>query len=251
MAAVKENLDSEKRTALWSAKMYRSVQAAAARRRPRVPRTAESAAVRAEILGAAEAVFARTGYAGATTQAIARRARVQKRMLFYYFRSKDDLYTEVLDQFLARVQAIHERFRRDPGPLGLHEVVAGLTRFVAANPNPVRILMREIMDEGTHLRRIVSRYAGPLFAAGMEETQQNMRRGLFRREDPMHTLVNVGGLTFFYFLITPLLRQVWDRDPLAPETLEERILATSRFILGGLTAGAKRPVRVAATSGAR
>jgi AcrR family transcriptional regulator len=199
--------------------------------------TSDPGAVRTRILRAAEEVFASKGYAGATTQQIARLAGVQKRMLFYYFPSKNDLYTHVLDGFLAGIRDIHMRFHERPGPAGLQQIVAGIIRFVAAHPDPVRILLREIMDDGPHLRRIVDRSVGPLFADGMAETRRNMSQGVFRVEDPMHTLVNIGGLTMFYLLILPLLRQVWDRDPLAPETLEERIEATTRFVRQGMLSG--------------
>jgi AcrR family transcriptional regulator len=167
-------------------------------------------------------------------------------MLFYYFSGKEDLYGQVLDRFLQGIRDIHVRFHEDPGPVGLQEIIAGLIRFVAANPNPVRLLIREIMDDGPQLDRIVARYVGPLFADGMAETRRNMDRGIFGSGDPMHALVNVGGLTIFYLLIVPLLRRVWERDPLAVETLEERIEATARFALRGLMA---EPRPVAADSG--
>jgi AcrR family transcriptional regulator len=192
--------------------------------------------MRERILRAAEEVFARDGYAGATTHEIARRAGIQKRMLFYYFQSKDQLYGLVLDGLLGGIRDIHSRFHGNPGALGLQDIVAGLIRFVAVNPNPVRILFREIMDNGPHLDRIVDSYIGPLFHHGMTETSRNMARGVFRSEDPMHPLINVGGLTVFYLLNTPLLERLWDRDPLAPDTLEERIEATTRFVLGGMLA---------------
>lgn len=191
---------------------------------------------RERLLRAAEEVFALKGYAGATTQEIATLAGVQKRMLFYYFPGKEQLYTQVLDGFLQGIRDIHIRFHGDPGPVGLREIIAGLIRFVAANPNPVRILIREIMDDGPHLGRVVERYVGPLFADGIAETQRNMDQGIFGRDDPMHALVNIGGITVFYLLIAPLLRQVWGRDPLAPDTLEERIESTARFALRGLMA---------------
>lgn len=196
---------------------------------------------RTRILRAAEHVFASKGYAGATTQQIARLAGVQKRMVFYYFSSKNALYAHVLDGFLAGIRDIHARFHEHPGPVGLQETVAGIIRFVAANPDPVRILLREIMDDGPHLRRIVDRYVGPLFAEGIAETRRNMTAGVFHPEDPMHTLVNIGGLTMFYLLILPLLRQVWDRDPLAPETLDERVEATTRFVRDGMLAAGLPP----------
>ncbi len=206
--------------------------------RRRVPRAQENRTgpARERLLHAAEQVFALKGYAGATTQEIAALAGLQKRMLFYYFADKDELYAQVLDGFLQGIRDIHVRFHGDPGPIGLQEIIGGLIRFVAANPNPVRILIREIMDDGPHLARVIERYVGPLFADGIVETQRNMDRGIFGRDDPMHTLVNIGGITIFYLLIAPLLRQVWRRDPLAPDTLEERIASTARFALRGLMA---------------
>jgi AcrR family transcriptional regulator len=216
-------------------------------RPPSDPRTA-----RLRILRAAEHVFASKGYAGATTQQIARLAGVQKRMVFYYFSSKNALYGQVLDGFLAGIRDIHARFHEHPGPVGLQKIVEGIIRFVAANPDPVRILLREIMDDGPHLRRIVDRYVGPLFAEGIAETRRNMTAGVFQPEDPMHALINIGGLTVFYLLILPLLRQVWDRDPLAPETLDERVDATIRFVRDGMLAAtlpAEAPRRAGAEGG--
>ena len=56
----------------------------------------EGDGIRPRILDAAERVFAARGYAGATTREIAAAARIRKRMLFYYFPSKDLLYRAVL-----------------------------------------------------------------------------------------------------------------------------------------------------------
>ena len=52
---------------------------------------------RAAILAAAGNIFAKSGLAGARTDAIAQAARVNKAMLYYYFRSKDALYAAVLE----------------------------------------------------------------------------------------------------------------------------------------------------------
>jgi TetR/AcrR family transcriptional regulator len=204
-------------------------------------------AARDRILRAAETVFARKGYAGATTREIARAAGIQKRMLFYYFPGKERLYVATLDCFLERVRDIHSRFHGDPGPVGLGHVIAGLVRLVVLNPDPVRILMREIMDDGPHLRRIVERYVGPLFAAGIAETGRNMERGVFRREEPLQVLVNIGGLTVFYFVIAPLLRLVSGRDPLHPEAIERRIEAARRFALAAMLVAPEKATTTATT----
>src|SRR4051812_3781916 len=63
---------------------------------------ARSDQTRAAILAAAETEFARSGLAGARTDAIAAAAGVNKALLYYYFKSKETLYGAVIeDHFKA------------------------------------------------------------------------------------------------------------------------------------------------------
>jgi TetR/AcrR family transcriptional regulator len=190
--------------------------------------------VRHRILDAAEAVFAQRGYGAATTREIAHRAGIGKRMLFYYFASKEAVYRAVLDRVVAGMVAIHQRFRTDPGPLGLAEATEGITLFAAANLPALRVLTREIMDGGPYVGELVREHLGPLFAAGTAEVARNMDEGIFRSGDPMHVLVHVAGITLYYFQMLPVLERVWDRDPLAPATLVERAAAVRDCLLYGL-----------------
>ncbi len=196
--------------------------------------TADADAVRGRILDAAVQVFAARGFSGATTREIARTAGIQKRMLFYYFPTKDDLYRAVLERIVGALVGIHERFRADPGEIGIAEAASGVVAFAASNLDAVRVLLREIMDAGPHLPWLAEQYLGPLFARGADEVRRNMSAGVFRAGDPMHVLLHVGGLTLFYLLNVPLLRLVWERDPLAPATIEERAAAVRDCLLHGL-----------------
>src|SRR5467141_2507166 len=63
---------------------------------------------RERIMAAAQKEFAAHGFAGARTDAIARRARVNERMIFYCFGSKEGLYRAVLEQKLSNKAAIIE-----------------------------------------------------------------------------------------------------------------------------------------------
>lgn len=194
----------------------------------------DAAAARGRILDAAQAVFAARGYAAATTREIAERAGIAKRMLFYYFPNKDAVYHAVLERVIAGFAGIHDRFQGDPGPVGLGEVIEGMTHYVAANLDAFRVYLREIIDDGPHLESLARQYIKPMFDRGAEEVRRNMQEGVFRPGDPMHVLFNVGGLTLFYFLTLPMTRHVWDRDPLAPDTLAERAAAVRDALLFGL-----------------
>jgi TetR/AcrR family transcriptional regulator len=63
---------------------------------------------RERIMAAAQKEFAASGFAGARTDAIARRARVNERMIFYCFDSKEGLYRAVLKQKLSARAGIVE-----------------------------------------------------------------------------------------------------------------------------------------------
>src|SRR5438445_13220057 len=72
---------------------------------------------RAAILQAAVGEFSREGVAGARTDAIARSARVNKALLYYYFKDKEALYGAVLDQvFGGLTKAIQHTLAQDLRP---------------------------------------------------------------------------------------------------------------------------------------
>src|SRR6202044_221893 len=64
---------------------------------PRMGSRGQPEESRAAILQAAAKEFAELGIAGARTDAIAREARVNKALLYYYFKDKETLYGAVLD----------------------------------------------------------------------------------------------------------------------------------------------------------
>jgi TetR/AcrR family transcriptional regulator len=204
----------------------------AANRAPRdVPQSGD---VRARVLEAAELVFAERGYAGATTREIAERARIGKRMLFYYFPTKEAVYRAVLERIVTGLVAIHEQTRSQPGPIGLGDAIEGITHFTAQNLSAMKVWLREIIDGGPHLDELTRRYVGPLYEQAGQSVAQNMRTGVFRTGDPMQALISVGGVTLFYFLMVPMLRLMSQRDPLAADAVAERAAAARDCVLYGL-----------------
>lgn len=195
--------------------------------------------VRSRILSAAEEVFAERGYAGATTREIAERAGIGKRMLFYYFPTKDAVYRSVLERIITGLVAIYEHTRGEPGPVGMADGIDAITHFTAAHLPAMKVWLREIIDGGPHLEELTRRYMVPLYERAGAGVAKNMASGAFRAADPMHVLVNVGGVTLFYFLIAPMLRLIWDRDPLDPAVLGERAAAARVCLLYGLAGEAK------------
>jgi TetR/AcrR family transcriptional regulator len=190
--------------------------------------------VRTRVLAAAEAVFAERGYAGATTREIAERAGIGKRMLFYYFPTKDAVYRAVLERILQGLVAIYELSRNQPGAIGLAESIEGITHFTAQNLQATKVWMREIIDGGPHLADLTEKHLAGMYRQAGTTVARNMESGVFRSSDPVHVIASVGGVTLFYFLIVPMLRLIWDRDPLDPEVVAERARMARDLLLHGL-----------------
>ncbi|MFF8726493.1 TetR family transcriptional regulator [Streptomyces sp. NPDC015171] len=72
-------------------------------------RMRDAARSRAEILDAATQEFARAGYDGARIDEIAARTRTTKRMIYYYFGGKEQLFTAVLERASGVIRDAEQR----------------------------------------------------------------------------------------------------------------------------------------------
>src|ERR1700682_1851724 len=72
---------------------------------PRSLRQARDLSTARRIVATAEDIFAEQGLAGARMDEIARAAKVNKALLYYYFRSKEELYRFVLETLLSQLRA--------------------------------------------------------------------------------------------------------------------------------------------------
>lgn len=122
----------------------------APRRRRSKVRDAE--ATRDEILVAATEEFAEKGLFGARVEEIAARTATSKHMIYYYFGSKDGLYSAVLERAYAGFRSAENAVDYD-----LLDPVEALSLLVSntfdvhvANPETIRILMSENLDNARH-----------------------------------------------------------------------------------------------------
>src|SRR5713101_9389483 len=108
----------------------------AATSKPRMGSRGRPEESRAAILQAAVGEFSRESVAGARTDAIARSARVNKALLYYYFKDKESLYGAVLDQVFGGLLAcVGEVLSRDLPPRQKIIAYAGAHfDYVASHP---------------------------------------------------------------------------------------------------------------------
>lgn len=198
-----------------------------------------SARTRERILIAAKALFAEKGFEATSTQEIADHAGVNKRLIFYYFESKEELYLAALEDFFRGVEALLQNFcitsadLQDPW-LSLLRFSDNFIEYVSRSQEPIKILVREIMDDGKFLDKLNREYIKPILEAGEGYLSQLLVAGSDANHEVRHLLLSFGGANIFYFLLSPLLEKTWNVDATSKEHLEERKKEMRRFILRSL-----------------
>jgi AcrR family transcriptional regulator len=120
-----------------------------------MPRPKKSARVdtRARIFAAGVDEFAARGYDGAGVDRIARRARVNKALIYYYFESKRGLYREILHDGVNRLAAtLYAVIDAETSAVEkLDRYVEALDGFLHRNAHVPPIMLRELAEGGRHL----------------------------------------------------------------------------------------------------
>jgi AcrR family transcriptional regulator len=138
------------------------------------------------ILDAAAREFACRGFAGATVDRIARRARVNKAMLYYHFGSKRALYRALLRRMFTlagdRLQVIGATPRQPAEKLDA--AIAAVAELIRDHASFPAIMLREVADGGAHLdaETLAALSRVPQALAGI--IQEGISQGAFRPINP-------------------------------------------------------------------
>ena len=195
---------------------------------------------RAAILQAAAQEFAEYGIAGARIDAIAREARVNKALLYYYFKDKETLHSAVLEGAFSGLKAtLFQVLDSDlPPRRKIMAYVGAYFDFIASNQVYPRLMQREMMrareGQSPHFDKLVKNYFQPLFLRLSEVLRQGIAEGEFRKVDPVHFVPSMVAMIIFYFSSAPVMKKIVGFDPLVPERIAERRAAVLDFISAAL-----------------
>ena len=214
-------------------------------------------ASRRAILLAALVEFAQEGIAGARMDAIAAAAGVNKALLYYYFRDKEALYGAVLDDFFVRLLGRVTQALDGPGTAGERLLTYARAHFdcIAESFHYARLFQGELMSAGrgkpSHLTRVVEQYIRPISLRLIAVLQEGVANGEFRHVDAMQFAPSIAGMIVHYFVVAPVARKLFSRDPFSPDALQQRRAAVLDFIAAALFADQSAGVKLAAQVAAR
>jgi len=181
-----------------------------------------------EILAAATAEFAAHGFGGARIEAIAERAGVNKKLLYYYFEGKDELFLAVLEQTYADIRAAERDLHLEAmTPLqAIESMVVFTWRHYLAHPEFLALLNSENMQGAVHLKRSprIRQMNSPLIDDLAKVLKRGEKSGELRGGiDAMQLYISIAGLAYFYLSNKHTLGTIFGRDLMAKSALEERL----------------------------
>jgi TetR/AcrR family transcriptional regulator len=185
-------------------------------------RSRDAVRTKAEILAMATSEFATKGYAGARVDEIAARTSTTKRMLYYYFGSKEQLYVAVLERAYAVIRSLEQELDVEHlDPQDAIRQLAGLTfDHHESHPDFIRLVSIENIHHAEYLAR--SEVLPGLASTALEVLTGILARGaaegVFRTDvDPLDVHMMISSFCVFRTANRDTFNVIFGRDMLAAD----------------------------------
>lgn len=195
-----------------------------------------------DILDAACDEFALLGLGGARMDRIAERAGVNKRLIYYYFDSKESLFRAVLERSYEHIRSEEQKLNlTQVEPIeGIRRLISFTWNYYLEHPEFLTLLNSENLHRARHLKTSNKARSlnSPLIDAITDVLDRGTKSKLFRAGvDPVQLYISIASLSYFYLGNSHTLSTIFDRDLLAPKAKVERLSHMTDLILGYLVRG--------------
>ncbi|MDE1157502.1 MAG: TetR/AcrR family transcriptional regulator [Neorhizobium sp.] len=193
-----------------------------------------------DILAVATEEFAAYGLAGARVDAIAERTKTSKRMIYYYFGGKEDLYLAVLERSYRSIRVLESNLG-----LGKLSPVDALRRLIEStfeydekNPDFIRLVAGENINRAEHIRRstLLRDVNTSIITTLTEVVRRGREDGSFKRDiDPIDLHMMISALCIFRVANRYTFGALFRRDMLDPTLTDTHRAMTCEMIIGYMT----------------
>lgn len=191
------------------------------------------------MLEAATLEFAEKGLSGARVDEIARRSNANKRMLYHYFGSKNELYLAVMESAYKKIRAEEldlDLTNMDP-VTGMRELVRFTWHYYLKNPEFIHLLNTENLHKARFISKSknIPKLHSPLVATIKDLLKRGQKDGVFRAGvDPVQLYITIAALGYFYQSNSHTLSSIFGRNLMQPADLEARDAHSVDVVLGYL-----------------
>nr|WP_194722334.1 TetR family transcriptional regulator [Noviherbaspirillum malthae] len=194
---------------------------------------------RQAIIEAATEEFSTLGLGGARIDAIAARAGLNKRLLYYYFGNKEALFQAVLERAYENIRSAEQGLQLDEvDPVeAIRRLVSFTWHYYIQHPEFITLLNSENLHQAAHLKKSerIRELNSPLIDTLHRVLERGRAEGLFRSGvDALQLYISIAGLSFFYLSNRHTLSTVFGRDLRQPKAEAERLSHMTDLVLGYL-----------------
>jgi AcrR family transcriptional regulator len=191
-------------------------------------RVRDADATKARILDAAKKEFARLGLGGARVDQIAEEAQANKRMIYHYFGSKEDLFQYVLEEAYLDIRNAEQELKLAhlPPREALEKLVRFTWTYYLDNPEFITLVNSENLHRARHLEGSERlRVASRRFTTMVKDIlDRGVADGVFRPGiDPVQLNITIAAIGYYYLTNRFTGSILFERDFMAREALEARL----------------------------
>jgi AcrR family transcriptional regulator len=199
-------------------------------------RTNDPERTKADIIKVATQEFSENGYSGGRVDEIAERTKTSKRMIYYYFESKDGLYRTVLLEYYAKLRGAEQELHLDDKPV--LEAIKQLVEFTfdwhQTHAEGVRLVMVENIHRARHLAALPS--IEPVNSRVIHLVTSLLKRGekegvIRKGVDPMQLYLSIAALCFFNVSNRYTINTIFGHDMGEGEVMAQRRKAVLDMVL--------------------
>ena len=206
-----------------------------------VERTRDAERTRADILAVATREFADRGYAGARINEIADKTSTTKRMIYYYFGGKEQLYIAVLEQAYGFIRSLEQQLDVEHlDPVEALRELAGLTfDHHESHPDFIRLVSIENIHRAEHLAHstVLAGLADPALDVLGAILQRGWDAGVFRDDvDALDLHQVISSFCVFRTANRHTFGAIFGRDMLDPARREHQRAMLADLVVAYLTA---------------
>ena len=191
------------------------------------------------ILAEAKVCFARQGFEGTSLNDIAAGVGIRRPSLMHHFGSKEAIYRQILLNALAdwglRIEGAGSDMNANSDVWDRVDTVLAVSfDFFKNNPEIVRIVRREALNDSSPLEFDLGTALRPFFERAVRFFSTAMDDGVFRRHDPENLVLTGYGALLTYFSDSTMLTGLLDQDPYGETALRARFDHMQSFIRAAL-----------------
>ncbi len=211
--------------------------------RPKAAADGRAVDTRDSILQAAVKVFAERGLGGGRINLIARAARSNERMIYYYFESKEQLFIAVLGKIyrdMWEAESALDLDLADPAD-ALAEVVRFTMDHYLAHPEMLALLNNENLHKGRYASKskTMKELSSPALDLMGRIYRRGVAQGVFRRGiSPLHIYLSILALNYFYVSNRYTLSAFLGIDQMADDNLQAWRVWVADVIMRAVRTGA-------------